>query len=301
MSMRFNGARYLYIKNIQGDVMAIANSAGTIYARYEYDAYGRVVSVTDGNGNDVSSQPNHIANVNPIRYRGYYYDTESGLYYLKSRYYDPVTCRFINADGYISTGQGLLSTNMFAYCENNPVNKFDPTGNFALTATLGGIALWKIGGLIIGAVTALVIADTVAKNPPSLPSISLPKIESKSESDSDTKDLAPAIPKDSTKKETVIYRYGDTNPGNFVPSCRDVVTNSGLSFSTIPPPLGCKAAVTTIEALNATGVVRAYQDRIGHVRVDPVVGTLADWRAGGSKHPCTIAVKSVVVKWDGES
>ena len=191
MSMRFNGARYLYIKNIRGDVMAIANSAGTIYARYEYDAYGRVVSVTDGNGNDVSSQPNHIANVNPIRYRGYYYDTESGLYYLKSRYYDPATCRFINADGYISTGQGLLSTNMFAYCENNPVNKFDPTGNFALTATLGGIALWKIGGLIIGAVTALVIADTVAKNPPSLPSISLPKIESKSESDSDTKDLAP--------------------------------------------------------------------------------------------------------------
>ena len=171
--------------------MAIANSAGTIYARYEYDAYGRVVSVTDGNGNDVSSQPNHIANVNPIRYRGYYYDTESGLYYLKSRYYDPVTCRFINADGYISTGQGLLSTNMFAYCENNPVNKFDPTGNFALTATLGGIALWKIGGVIVGAVTALVIADTVAKNPPSLPSISLPKIESKSESDSDTKDLAP--------------------------------------------------------------------------------------------------------------
>ena len=136
MSMRFNGARYLYIKNIQGDVMAIANSAGTIYARYEYDAYGRVVSVTDGNGNDVSSQPNHIANVNPIRYRGYYYDTESGLYYLKSRYYDPVTCRFINADGYISTGQGLLSTNMFAYCGNNPVNRKDPTGQFWITALI---------------------------------------------------------------------------------------------------------------------------------------------------------------------
>ena len=76
----------------------------------------------------MSSQPNHIANVNPIRYRGYYYDTESGLYYLKSRYYDPVTCRFINADGYISTGQGLLSTNMFAYCGNNPVNHTDSSG-----------------------------------------------------------------------------------------------------------------------------------------------------------------------------
>ena len=84
----------------------------------------------------MSSQPNHIANVNPIRYRGYYYDTESGLYYLKSRYYDPVTCRFINADGYISTGQGLLSTNMFAYCGNNPVNRKDPTGQFWITALI---------------------------------------------------------------------------------------------------------------------------------------------------------------------
>ena len=84
-----------------------------------------------------------------------------------------------------------------------------------------------------------------------------------------------------------------------MPSERDVATNSGLSFSTFPPLPGRKASVTTIEALNATGVVRAYQDRPGHVRVDPVVGTLADWRAGGSEHPCTIAVKSVVVKWDG--
>ena len=136
MSMRFNGARYLYIKNIQGDVMAIANSAGTIYARYEYDAYGRVVSVTDGNGNDVSSQPNHIANVNPIRYRGYYYDTETGLYYVSSRYYDPEIGRWINADGYVSTGQGVLGNNMFAYCGNNPVNRKDPTGQFWITALI---------------------------------------------------------------------------------------------------------------------------------------------------------------------
>ena len=248
----------------------------------------------------MSSQPNHIANVNPIRYRGYYYDTESGLYYLKSRYYDPATCRFINADGYISTGQGLLSTNMFAYCENNPVNKFDPTGNFALTATLGGIALWKIGGLIIGAVTALVIADTVAKNSPSLPSISLPKIESKSESDSDTKDLAPAIPKDSTKKETVIYRYGGTNPGNLTPSQRDVdlfpITGRGLSFSIIPKP---GAAMTTIEALNATSVVYAVKDGAFHVSIHPIGGTLADWHNAGSSSVWTQAIKSVVIKWDG--
>ena len=210
MSMRFNGARYLYIKNIQGDVMAIANSAGTIYARYEYDAYGRVVSVTDGNGNDVSSQPNHIANVNPIRYRGYYYDTESGLYYLKSRYYDPVTCRFINADGYISTGQGLLSTNMFAYCGNNPVNRVDPTGQFwseiwefAKTAVVeigkamgvmspayagcGGAAVadgpLPFGDIVAAAGAALLTVGAIGYGiyqATQAPAISVPKVEEKS-------------------------------------------------------------------------------------------------------------------------
>ena len=69
------------------------------------------------------------ARFNPLRYRGYYYDTETGLYYLNSRYYDSVAGRFINADGYISTGQGLLGFNMFAYCGNNPVMFFDYFGN----------------------------------------------------------------------------------------------------------------------------------------------------------------------------
>ena len=67
---------------------------------------------------------------NPFRYRGYYCDTESGLYYLNSRYYDPVTGRFINADSYVSTGQGLLGNNMFAYCANDPINLVDNNGNF---------------------------------------------------------------------------------------------------------------------------------------------------------------------------
>ena len=108
------------------------------------------------------------------------------------------------------------------------------------------------------------------------------------------------IPKDNPKgDDVVIYRYGGTNPGNFVPSENDVITNTGLSFSTNPPRPGQQAAVTTIGALNSTGLVHAFQDRPGHVRVDPKFGTLSDWRDGGSSHPNTIAVKSVVVKWDG--
>ena len=89
-----------------------------------------------------------MANRNPIRYRGYYYDTESGLYYLNSRYYDPVTGRFVNADGYVSTGQDITGFNMFAYCGNNPVVRIDSSGQFFGSALLlGGLLL---AGLFLG-------------------------------------------------------------------------------------------------------------------------------------------------------
>ena len=79
-----------------------------------------------------------MASINPIRYRGYYFDGDTGLYYLKSRYYDPELARFINADDYVSSGQGILGCNMFAYCLNSPVVHADYTGNIAgiLVATL---------------------------------------------------------------------------------------------------------------------------------------------------------------------
>ena len=119
---------YYYVYNGQGDVTEIVDSSGNKVAQYAYNAWGLPLSVKDGSGNTVTSAT-HIANLNPFRYRGYYYDTESGFYYLQSRYYDPETCRFINADAYVSTGQGALGTNMFAYCGNNPVNRVDYSGN----------------------------------------------------------------------------------------------------------------------------------------------------------------------------
>ena len=106
----------------------------TLVASYQYDAYGKVTSVKGSAGTELSlsAYPNHIAHVNPIRYRGYYYDNETGFYYLQSRYYDPVVCRFINADEYSDTDDGLLGFNMFAYCMNNPINRSDPNGSWSL-------------------------------------------------------------------------------------------------------------------------------------------------------------------------
>ena len=94
----YDGTLYYYITNLQGDVIRIIDTAGATICTYTYDAWGRLLN----------SSTNQIFKANPIRYRGYYYDTETGLYYLGSRYYDPAVKRFINADGYASTVRDLL-------------------------------------------------------------------------------------------------------------------------------------------------------------------------------------------------
>ena len=118
---------YYVVCNSRGDVEAFYNGSGTVKSRYVYDSWGNVIKVVNANGVEITNQ-NDVAFINPIRYRGYYFDSETGLYYLKSRYYDPQVGRFINADGYASTGQGVLGNNMFAYCGNNPVSYSDNTG-----------------------------------------------------------------------------------------------------------------------------------------------------------------------------
>ena len=125
IAMSFNDTMYYYIKNLQGDVVKIVNQDGTTVVTYTYDAFGKIVSQTD-------TTVYGIADLNPFRYRGYIYDEETGLYYLKSRYYDPETGRFINADIYCDTMSNILGTNMFTYCNNNPVNQVDPEGTDAM-------------------------------------------------------------------------------------------------------------------------------------------------------------------------
>ena len=164
----YNDVEYYYIKNAQNDVIAIADKDGKVALKYSYDAWGKVISITDRNGNDINNLkinkfdpttgetiteydengnvivPVHpyvrLAHINPILYRSYYYDKETGWYYLTSRFYSPELCRFINSDNYAlptATPTELTDKNLFAYCDNNPINRVDDEGD-----------LWTYAGLI---------------------------------------------------------------------------------------------------------------------------------------------------------
>ena len=121
--VEFNGTKYAYVHNLQGDIVAILDSNKNVVVSYVYDAWGRPINCS-------GIMASTLGKINPFRYRGYVYDEETGFYYVSSRYYDPEIGRWINADGYVSTGQGVLGNNMFAYCGNNPVNRVDHTGQF---------------------------------------------------------------------------------------------------------------------------------------------------------------------------
>ena len=138
---------YYYVLNAQGDVIALLNANGTLAASYNYGAWGNY-SVHGADGKK-TTDATFIGHINPLRYRGYYYDRETRLYYLQSRYYDFANCRFINADAYATTNaESFLSCNMFAYCENNPINRVDPDGVFwrelgaKISKTWGKIKSW---------------------------------------------------------------------------------------------------------------------------------------------------------------
>ena len=142
----YNGTPYYYIKNAQNDVYMIVDETGVAYVLYMYDAWGRVACY---DGTDFG-----LATINPLMYRSYYIDVETGyfFYYLNSRYYLADLGRFISADSYYDTQTGVLSHNMFAYCNNNPVNYADPQGTSligVLFAFAPQIAMFAIGAVIL--------------------------------------------------------------------------------------------------------------------------------------------------------
>ena len=141
LSLTYDGTNYYYVTNLQGDVVAILNSSGAEIVTYAYDAWGNLITA------DIPEDT--LGFYNPLRYRGYVYDTETGLYYVSSRYYDSEIGRFINADTtdiLTATPMGLTDKNLFAYCDNNPVMRADHGGDFwhivvgaAVGALIGGV------------------------------------------------------------------------------------------------------------------------------------------------------------------
>ena len=126
-----SSSTYYYVVNAQGDIIRVVNAGGATVAEYAYDPWGRVISATGT-----------VAEANPLRYRGYYYDAETGFYYVSSRYFDPEIGRWISPEpnaynGEFDEGAGLIGYNVYAYCANNPVTLSDPTGEFALGVILG--------------------------------------------------------------------------------------------------------------------------------------------------------------------
>jgi len=142
----YNGTFYFYKRNAQGDIIGLLNTSGTEVVTYKYDTWGKLLSTT-------GSLAATLGERNPFRYRGYYYDAETGLYYLNQRYYNPEWGRFVNADDYLGQNGQLLAHNVFAYCANNPVMYGDPSGQcfMLLTGLIGAVAGAIVGGIYAAA------------------------------------------------------------------------------------------------------------------------------------------------------
>ena len=150
----YNDTPYYFIKNLQGDIIAIVDKDANTVAKYSYGAWGVCTIIQDISGCS-------IATVNPFRYRGYYYDADIQMYYLQSRCYNPLIGRFVNADDFmlLAFGGGKSNNNLLSYCENNPINQNDTNGNIA--ANIVGAAIGAVIGVVGGVFLGNWLADVL--------------------------------------------------------------------------------------------------------------------------------------------
>ena len=194
-ALEYGGQVYYYLYNAQGDVMALYDNDLNIVTEYTYDSWGKLLSVT-------GSLAETVGKANPFRYRGYYYDSETELYYLNSRYYDPETGRFINADGVIDN-RGAATQNLFQYCGNNA------TSNVDLDGKLFG-AIIGVGLLLLGVGMALSGCASKSDTPKSTPPSSSSKTSSSNSVSSKTSSYAPSS-KEKSYAATVYAEAGGQN------------------------------------------------------------------------------------------
>ncbi len=127
-----DGKYYYYVRNIQNDIVALVDESGKTVVNYVYDSWGKLLSITGSLKDTVGIQ-------NPFRYRGYYYDNETGMYYLKNRYYDPGLRRFICSDemGSLDIQENIDDCNLYSYCDNNPIARKDTEGDVWVHLLIG--------------------------------------------------------------------------------------------------------------------------------------------------------------------
>ena len=148
----YNGTAYAYVKSLQGDIVAILDENGNAVVSYGYDAWGAPLWCT-------GELAETLGKVQPFRYRGYVFDEETGLYYLRSRYYNPGWGRFVNADAEIAVEAKLWDAKLFLYCANNPVRYTDDGGN-SFWDVLADCGKALLVAAVVVAVVAVVIAAT---------------------------------------------------------------------------------------------------------------------------------------------
>ena len=140
----YNNVPYAYVKSLQGDVIAILDAAGNVVVSYVYDAWGAPIGKS-------GTFAETLGTLNPFRYRGYVYDEETGLYYLRSRYYNPNLGRFVNADRVFDANASVTTYNQYAYCDNCPVIYLDSEGRGLFTSLVIGFV---VGALVSGIIEA---------------------------------------------------------------------------------------------------------------------------------------------------
>ena len=249
-----------------GDVVGLLDNSGALVVEYKYDAWGKPIATT-------GSLAATLGKRNPFRYRGYIYDEETELYYLRSRYYNPLVGRFVNADVFVGIANRMLSHNQYAYASNSPVCRTDASGYYP-----SGYYIQQVkdqAAVISAADGPLPFADMLVVGLLGS-ALLLEGVNYLANSWSSSRTSTKSKTKTQDEQKTYIYRKATGTAKSLTP--RTVDTN-GLSFTTVQPTSG-KYFRTTIEKVNASGVLIATFDPLNptHVLINPVdLSTLQDW------------------------
>ena len=236
--VKWNNAIYRYVHNLQGDIVGIVDNTGNLVVEYRYDAWGKSLSIT-------GTLKTSLGELNPFGYRGYVWDEETKLYYLRSRYYNPERNRFNSVDSIAGKVGSLGTHNLFMYCANNPMLMSDPDGRFAVEAAAVGGTYGGPVGAIIGFFIAIFAIDELKKNSPSI-SWSKANVESVNTTQFDK---AKAERYRSKLESAVFYiAYGSNFGGNLIYD-----ENNPLNFQQTLIALGVTAAINANSNIYTSG------------------------------------------------